>query len=298
MRPGTVMTGVAPLGSTSHQESQMKLLGTTTLAAALAGLVLHSAPACAQAPPSTVFLEGLTWVEILDRIESGTTSVIIATAGTEQKGPHMVMGQHKYVLEYTTDKIARALGDALVSPIITYVPEGTWGANPTGHMRFPGSITMPEEWFVELLLHTGRSHGLAGFRDVFFVGDSGGNYSGMTTAVETLNREWAGTGVRAHLIEDYYRKSGDDARRYITEELGIAASEIGGHAGITDTSQMWFVNEHHIRKDLLADRGGFEGSGSSGNPTLASPDIGRRILDMKIENALAEIRAKLAASQE
>ncbi len=275
----------------------MKVVGPSALATLVAALLVPQG-LTAQAPPSTVFLEALTWVEIRDRIEDGATNVIIATAGTEQKGPHMVMGEHKYVLEYTTDKIARALGNTLVSPIITYVPEGEWGDEPTGHMRMPGSITMPEEWFVELLLHTGRSHERAGFTNVFFLGDSGGNYSGMETAVETLNGEWEGTGSRAYLIEDYYRKSGADGRRYITEDLGIPADEIGGHAGITDTSQMWFVNEQHIRKDLLADRGGFEGSGSSGNPTLASPEIGRRILDYKIQNTLAEIRAALGTDQE
>ena len=272
----------------------MKRAGPTMLASALAAALLPAASAHAQAPPSSVFIEELTWMEIRDRIEDGATTVIIATAGTEQKGPHMVMGEHRYVLEYTTDKIARALGNALVSPIITYVPEGDWGAEPTGHMRMPGTITMPEEWFVELLLHTARSHREAGFTDIVFLGDSGGNYSGMQSAVETLNREWQGSSSRAHLIEDYYRKAGADARAYITGELGIAADQIGGHAGITDTSQMWFVNEQHIRKDRLAPLGGFEGSGVSGNPTLASPEIGRRILDMKIQNALAEIRASLA----
>jgi len=272
----------------------MKVVGSMMLAALLAASTSVPAGLSAQAPPSTVFIEGLTWMEIRDRIQDGATSIIIATAGTEQKGPHMVMGEHKYVLEYTTDKIARALGNALVSPIITYVPEGRWGDEPTGHMRMPGTITLPEEWFVELLLHTARSHEAVGFTDIFFLGDSGGNYGGMSTAVETLNGEWAGSGSRAHLIEDYYDKSGDDARRYITEDLGIPADQIGGHAGITDTSQMWFVNEQHIRQDALAPLGGFEGSGVSGNPTLASPEIGRRILDIKIQNALAEIRASLA----
>jgi len=272
----------------------MKVAGPLMLAVATAAVVVLPAEASAQSPPSTVFIEGLTWVEIRDRMADGATSIIVPTAGTEQKGPHMVMGEHKYVLEYTTDKIARALGNTLVSPIVTYVPEGEWGPEPTGHMRMPGTITMPEEWFVDLLLHIGRSHAASGFTDVFYLGDSGGNYGGMETAVATLNEEWAGTGTRAHLIEDYYRKSGADARRYITEDLGIPADEIGGHAGISDTSQMWFVNENHIREDLLADRGGFEGSGSSGNPTMASPEIGRRILEIKIENTLAEIRAILA----
>ena len=45
-------------------------------------------------------------------------AVIIGTAGTEQKGPHMVDGEHKFVMEYAADKIARALGKTLVAPIV------------------------------------------------------------------------------------------------------------------------------------------------------------------------------------
>src|SRR5687767_9299442 len=84
------------------------------------------AAAAAQRAPDTVFLEELTWEEVRDLIAGGKKAVIIATAGTEQKGPHMVIGEHKFVLEYTTDRIARALGNALVAPIIAYVPEGSW----------------------------------------------------------------------------------------------------------------------------------------------------------------------------
>src|SRR6188474_2648278 len=41
-------------------------------------------------PPDSVFLEDLTWAEVRDLIKGGWTTVIIGTAGTEQKGPHMV----------------------------------------------------------------------------------------------------------------------------------------------------------------------------------------------------------------
>src|SRR5436309_14054793 len=71
-----------------------------------------SAPETAAAgkAPDTVFLEELTWAETRDLIKNGTTTVIVGTAGTEQKGPHMVDGEHKFVMEYSADKIARALG--------------------------------------------------------------------------------------------------------------------------------------------------------------------------------------------
>ena len=86
-----------------------------------AGLVI-SASASAQTP-NTVFLDELTWMEVADKIDAGTTTIIVATAGTEQNGPHMVLGKHKFIVTETAERIARALGNALVAPIVTYVPE-------------------------------------------------------------------------------------------------------------------------------------------------------------------------------
>ena len=258
------------------------------------GLFALAGSVTAQTPPNTVFHEALTVVEIREALAAGKTTAIIATAGTEQKGPHMVLGEHRYVLEYTTDKIARTLGNALVAPIITYVPEGSLDP-PSGHMRYPGTITLSQEVFQTLLEETARSLKGGGFRDIVFLGDSGGNQEGMRSVTEKLNAEWRGTEFRAHFIGDYYEKSGDDATLYITQELGIAEEEIAGHAGITDTSQMMFVNSLHIRRDRLARLGGFENSGVSGNPTLASPEIGERLLQFKIENAFAQIRASMRA---
>ena len=116
-----------------------------------------SAPATAPAgqPPDTVLLEDLTWAEVRDLIAAGTTNVIIGTAGTEQKGPHMVDGEHKFVMEWSADKIARAMGKTLVAPVVTYVPEGSW-ENIGGHMAKPGTITLPDDRFVELLVARGQ----------------------------------------------------------------------------------------------------------------------------------------------
>ncbi len=267
---------------------------------ALAGFTLAVplvTPALAQSPPDALFIDALTWMEIRDHIRSGKTTVIIPTAGTEQNGPHMVMGKHKYILEYTMDQVARTLGNALISPIITYVPEGRWGADAGGHMRMPGTITLPEEWFQELLVHTAKSHAAAGFTDIVFIGDSGGNQRGMATVTDRLNDEWAGTATRAHFIGDYYAKSGDDIDEYLGG-LGYADDQIGTHAGMTDTSQLLFVNANHLRMELAAPQGGFEDSGVRGDPSLASAELGAVLLRIKIDNALAQIRAGLADRQE
>jgi creatinine amidohydrolase/Fe(II)-dependent formamide hydrolase-like protein len=250
--------------------------------------------ALAQRPPDTVFLEDLTWEEVRDLIAAGKTSMIIATAGTEQKGPHMVIGQHRFVIEYAADKIARALGNALVAPVITYVPEGSWD-NPRGHMTKAGTITLPNDRFMELLLHTARSLKAGGFREIIFIGDSGGNQNGMRDVAVRLNEEWKGSGSRAHFIGDYYEKSQEDIRKHITEKLGIPESDIGSHAGMSDTSQMMFVNQNHVRLNKRAPGGGSADSGVSGDPTKASVALGEVMMRIKIDNAVSQIRASLAA---
>src|SRR6185436_18367811 len=185
------------------------------------------APATAPAgtPPDTVFLEDLTWAETRDLVKAGTTTVIIGTAGTEQKGPHMVDGEHHFVMDYAADKIARGLGKTLVAPTITYVPEGSW-ENPGGHMGKPGTITLPDDRFAELLVAAGRSLKSGGFTTLLFLGESGGNVTGMRIAVSRLNALFStgGSTAKAFWIGDYYAKSHTEQTAYVTEHLGAAAA--------------------------------------------------------------------------
>src|SRR5262249_39019361 len=100
--------------------------------------------------PDTVFLEDLTWTELRALIDSGKTTIIIPIGGTEQNGPHMALGKHNARVKILAERIARELGNAIVAPVLAYVPEGSLRP-PTGHMRFPGTITVPDDVFGRLL---------------------------------------------------------------------------------------------------------------------------------------------------
>lgn len=240
--------------------------------------------------PDTVFLDEHTWTEVRDKLESGTNTIIVATAGTEQNGPHMVLGKHKFIIRATSEQIARELGNALVSPIITHVPEG--GIDPpTGHMRYPGAISLPNPYFMRVVEYTARSHKASGFTDIVFIGDSGGNQRGMKEVAEALNYEWRGGRARVHFIPDYYSNNG------INDWLktqGETDETIGSHAGIRDTSQLLAVAPEHIRLDKRKPLGGFEGSGVSGDPTKASVEYGKKGIALKVETAVREIRKSIA----
>lgn len=243
------------------------------------------------AVPDTVFIEELTWTELHDAIHAGKTTIIFPTGGTEQSGPHMVLGKHNFRVKYTSEQIARRLGNALVAPVLAYVPEGNINP-PTGHMRFPGTITLPNEYFMRVAEYAARSFKVSSFKDIVFIGDSGPNQKGLERVAAMLNKEWAGSGVRVHFIGRYYR--GNGFGKWL-ESQGEKREDIGRHAGIADTSLLMAINPNWIRWDKLAPGGDPRVTGVSGNPARASIAYGKKGLEMEISAAVAQIRQLIAA---
>src|SRR3982750_2932391 len=154
---------------------------------------------CCQAPSAqpakSVFLEELTWTEVRDAITAGKTTVIVPVGGTEQSGPHIVLGKHNVRAKVLAGRIAESLGNALVAPVIAYVPEGSIDP-PAGHMRFAGTISIPEGAFEATLEGAARSFRRHGFRDIVLIGDHGGYQKSLAKVAAKLDREGAGSSGR------------------------------------------------------------------------------------------------------
>lgn len=169
------------------------------------GLISPYAPNSATAQES-IFLERLTTTEVRAALDAGKTTVIIPTGGTEQNGPHMDLVKHNVRVKFTAGAIAQRLGDALLAPVVAYVPEGNIDP-PTGHMRFAGTISLPDEHFAKVVEYAARSLKLHGFRDIVLIGDSGPNQGPLKAMTEALNEEWGSTPTRIHHILAYYDNS-------------------------------------------------------------------------------------------
>lgn len=245
------------------------------------------APASAFAEQS-VFLEDLTWTEVRDATRAGKTTIIVPLGGTEQNGPHMALGKHNARVKLLAGRIATTLGNALVAPVLAYVPEGT-AVPPAGHMRFPGTITIPESTLEAILESAGHGFNLHGFKDVVFIGDHGGYQTAMAKAAAALNREWAKTSVRAHAIEEYYAAAAKDFPAYLRGK-GFGEEEIGTHAGLADTSLALAVDRALVRVERLQDPARGKADGVYGNPTRATAELGRVGLDLIAERTVAAIR--------
>ena len=245
--------------------------------------------------PASVLVEELTWTELRDAIKAGKTTVIVPVGGTEQSGPHMVLGKHNVRARALAARIAASLGNALVAPVMAYVPEGDVNP-PTGHMKYPGSVTLPDEPFMKVVEYAARSFKVSGFKDIVFIGDSGPNQKGMKAVAERLNKEWKGTGVRIHYSSGYYTAGYSPDGEFVKwlHSQGETREAIGGHAGILDTSQLMAVDPHLVRTEKRAPGGDYKATGVDGNPARATIEYGKKGLQMKIEKAVAEIRASMA----
>jgi creatinine amidohydrolase/Fe(II)-dependent formamide hydrolase-like protein len=230
-------------------------------------------------------LDDLTWPEVRDALRAGSTTILVPIGGTEQNGPHMALGKHNVRVARLAERIAAQLGDTLVAPVLAYVPE------PAGHMRFPGTISVPADAFTGVLAGTARSLRQHGFRNIVLLGDSGDYQPLLRQLSERLNREWAGSGVRVHHAAAYYEAATSDYPQLL-RGLGIPQAQIGVHAGLADTSLMLAVDASRVRAQRLAEAS--PQTGVSGDPARASAQLGAQGTDLIVEKAVADIRHAVA----
>ncbi|MEX2466298.1 MAG: creatininase family protein, partial [Gemmatimonadota bacterium] len=272
----------------------MKMHSTKTMlrgiAFALATLVVMAPADVVQAQsPGDPYIEQMTWTEIRDAMAAGKTVAIVPVGGTEQNGPHMVMGKHNYIITHAAGEMARRLGNALVAPTVAWVPEGDY--NRQNWADKPGVISLPSPSYDRLLEAAARSLASHGFTHVLFIGDSGGDQNGMQAVADLLTEEW-GTDAptRVLALTDFYRMGQQYSRTWLQAEYGYTMDQIGSHAGITDTSAVMYVFPDGVRNDLRMPQGGSPDAGVTGDPTLATPEIGQMVVEFKILAALDQYR--------
>jgi creatinine amidohydrolase len=256
---------------------------------ALCAGALAAASAIAQTSPPSVFIDDLTWTELRDGIAAGKTTIIVPIGATEQNGPWMALGKHNVRAKALSEKIARALGDALVAPVIAYVPEGQVDPS-TQHMRFPGTITVPDATFEKTLEYAARSFRRAGFRDIVFLGDHGGYQKNELAVAARLNREWQAQVTRVHAIEEYYRAT-QTAYAQMLKRRGYSDEEIGSHAGLADTALTLALAPDLVRAYRLASAGKpTAAQGVYGDPRRATAELGQLGVDIIVAQTVEAIR--------
>jgi creatinine amidohydrolase len=264
--------------------------GDTMSRLVFAIICLFFAVTTACAGPRSVYLEELTWTELRDAIAAGRTTVIIPAGGTEQSGPLLALGKHNVRVRFLAGQIAERLGDAIVAPVMAYVPEGTIDP-PTEHMKFPGTITISDQLFQQVLASAATGFKQNGFKNIVLIGDHGGYQSNFRVVAKKLNRQWASSGVRVLDVNQYYRAAQDSFAAALMKH-GFKKNEIGTHAALADTSLMLAIDPSMVRSDGLpsASHLGVTDGVYGGDPTRSSAELGQLGVDLIVKETVNAIR--------
>jgi len=228
-----------------------------------------------------VEIEHMTHAEIHDAIhKQGKRTVLVYNGGTEQRGPHAVLGGHTFMARRTAEAIARRLGDALVAPVLPFSPAGS-------HLnaKWPGSVDLPAELYVRVNEAVVASMATNGFRNIILMGDHGGGQQELATLARSLDRRYAPQGVHVYFCSSVYKEARDDFNAWLKGHN----LPVGTHASIPDTSELMYLGgNEYVRKNRLVS--GSPDNGITGDPRRSSPELGKRVFDMKVDYGVQEIR--------
>jgi len=232
----------------------------------------------------SVWIEDLTMMEVRDLIKAGKTTALILTGGIEENGPYLTTGKHNNVLRVTGDSIARALGNALVAPIVTLEP-----GNPE-RVRTPGTVFLSAETYKAVLSDMATSLKTQGFKTIIMCGDSGGNLRPMQEVADTLTAKWKDdpSGARIVHIAEYYDYG--EVEKFEQEALGIHEKMEGLHDDYYISSIIMVHDLNGVRLPERIKAGKATINGVSLTPAENTIANGKKIVAFRTEATVKAIK--------
>jgi len=259
-----------------------------------------AAGAASTRTPNVEF-EMMTWPEVKKAMADGKTTALVYNGGTEQRGPQNVNGGHTLLGREQVRDIALKLGNAIAAPVLPFSPN-------RASADLPGTIGLTNEIFEAINEQIAEELITTGFKNVVLMGDHGGGQAQLKAVAAKLDAKYAGKGIRVVFCDEVYGKANDDFNTWLQKE-GYPAS---AHAGIPDTSEMLFLggDKGWVRKELVKDALGDPlpapgtrpaagapriNNGISGDGRKSTPELGKKLFDMKSDYAVKQIQQLLRA---
>lgn len=181
----------------------------------------------------------MTRPEVEQAIASGVDTVIATFGSTEQHGLHLPLGTDSLWGEELGDRIACALGDALLAP-------GLRLGCSEHHMAFAGSLTLSGPTFIQVVTELCRSFAHHGFHNLVLIPTHGGNFRPLAQAVESIRAELPGVNLIA--ITDLAMFMDEVFR--VAKKHGVTAEQAGGHSGEHETSLMLAIHPNLVNMQV------------------------------------------------
>jgi creatinine amidohydrolase/Fe(II)-dependent formamide hydrolase-like protein len=239
----------------------------------------------------------MTWPEVKKAMSDGKTTALVYNGGTEQRGPQNVNGGHTLMARETVRAIALKLGNAIAAPVLPFSPNNA-------SAELPGTIGLTPDLFAAINEQVAEQLIKTGFKNVVLMGDHGGGQAQLGEVAKKLTAKYSAQGVKVVFCNDVYSTANDDFDKWLQSQ-GYPSSS---HAGIPDTSEMLYLggDKGWVRKELVKDALGDPvlppgqkpdpskprvNNGISGDGRRSTPELGKKLFDMKVEYAVKQIKS-------
>ncbi|NPV10098.1 MAG: creatininase family protein [Anaerolineae bacterium] len=260
-----------------------------------------------------VLMEQMSWMEIEEAIAEGKDIALLAVGAIEQHGPHLPTGTDTYLGYALTEGVARELGDALVAPVMR-------PGLSEHHTDFPGTLTLSQQTFMQVLMEYCLSLGRHGFRDIVLISSHGGNSDTMLAFLPRIAKALKDT-CRVHMVVPNIRELAGGVTE-VYEEYGVTRPQAGVHAGFGETSMMLAVHPDLVDMDRAeAGRADEEfyhpdhikhsqiesfvygiryqsPNGILGDARGSNAEAGRKLLDIRVRETAEEVRRMVSIARE
>jgi creatinine amidohydrolase len=238
----------------------------------------------------TVFMEDMTWLEIKNAMKAGKTTVILPAGGLEATGPFVVLDKHQRMLHGSTDLIARKLGNALIAPVVRYVPADDGNRGP-----YVGDFNIALPAYKSTLTDICTALKNDGFTEIMLIGDHQGAQRGLREVAEELSQKWSGGLTRIHYIAEYYDRKA--VQEYIKTKLGITESRGGFGDNYYNTSILLAVSPQDARLQERTEAHQLTVNGVNLEPIQKTIENGKAILQIQTDQTVKAIEKVVASDQ-
>jgi creatinine amidohydrolase len=234
----------------------------------------------------------MTWPQV-EAYLARKNAVILPIGSTEQHGPTGLIGTDALCAEAVAEAVGQRL-DVVVAPTLTI-------GMAQHHMAFPGSMTLKPSTLMAVVRDCLLSLSRHGFQRVLMINGHGGNVATVNAAfAETqmeLDRHSPRPPLRTRLV-NWWEAPGIEAL-----SVKLFGAAVGSHATPPEVAVTWALYpelaDPHPLVPAIAPQGAFFSADDfrasfpdgriGSNPSLASAETGRALLD-----AATEELAKLA----
>jgi creatinine amidohydrolase len=248
-----------------------------------------------------MLLSNLSWPDV-KALDFSKLVVVFPTGSFEQHGPHLPLTTDTDLATAVAKGVEQRLADrVLLLPTL-------WPGHSTHHMHFPGTLSVDQFAYIDLIVNLGKSVASMGAKKCFILNGHGGNEPPLRPAFRELKTQVPQTRF---VFASYWALASQVIKQ-------VRESGMGGlnHACEMETSMMLYLHPDRVKMEKAAPDGPsytdpyrmadmqygrpiffvnefheVSKSGVVGRPELATADKGKRFLDGIVDSVSTFVEA-------